>query len=89
MEAMKRHRPRQFDVAALFAKVNLALAEYKELAAAYDGELQAAHDAHHGTPAFMTHLKAANSMAPEMTEALKRYYSAVAEVWASSPARLK
>lgn len=76
---MKRHRRRQFGASALFAKVNVAFAEYKKLADVYDGELRAAHDASHGTPEFMVHVKRANRMAPEMAEALKRYCSAVAE----------
>ena len=74
----------------MFAELSAARADYQRLTARYDRELQAAHDAHHGTPEFMLHLKAANAMSAEITEALRRYMSAVAhllEYYRNRPAK--
>ncbi len=52
-------------------------ANYRKLSDAYDEELAAAHNAGHGTPEFLEHLRKAKAMDPSVMDALRRYHAAV------------
>jgi len=63
-----------------FAQVKRCAAKYRALARAYDEALTQAHSANHGSPEMLEHLRKANSIAPEVREAMERYQEAVADL---------
>lgn len=62
----------------VFARLKECAAAYRELADAYDQALLSAHNAGHGTPVAMEHLRKANAIAPDVLNALKHFQAAVA-----------
>ena len=69
---------------ATLAEIRDLSAAYRALTEAYDEELRQAHHAEHGTAAMIRHLRAANDLAPEMMEALRKYQAAVAALASQS-----
>jgi hypothetical protein len=66
----------------LFDGVRAARDRYQRLTAVYDSRLQAAHAAIHGSVDFVQHIRAANTMAHEVSEALQRYHMEVRKLFA-------
>ncbi len=60
-----------------FKEIKRLAADYRKLSDAYDEELIAAHNAGHGTPECLEHLRKANAMGPSVMDALVRYQAAV------------
>ena len=67
----------------VFGAVRSRAAKYRALTDVYDAELLKAHDCGYGTPEMLEHLRAANSLAKDVTKALELYQTAVAELAAS------
>ena len=64
----------------IFNEIQAARTEYLRLTAVWEGKLQAAYTATPGSAAFVQGMKAANTMANEVSAALQRYHAAVAKM---------
>ena len=62
----------------VFVTLKKRAAAYRALTDAYDDALLLAHEAGHGTPAAMEHLRRAIAMAPDVMDALRSYQAGVA-----------
>lgn len=64
----------------LYAAVRMARDEYTTVNAEYDELLSQAHRFQHGSTAMVGALTQANALAPQMQDALSRYFEAVKEL---------